>query len=36
MLKLNYDTIKEKLKNVYNVELLSKTYNNANQKLIYI
>ena len=35
MLKLNYDTIKEKLKNVYNVELLSKTYNNANQKLIY-
>lgn len=34
MLKLNYDTIKEKLKNVYNVELLSKIYNNANQKLI--
>ena len=34
MLKLNYDTIKENLKNVYNVELLSKTYNNANQKLI--
>ena len=36
MKKLEYNTIKEKLKDIYNVELLSKTYKNSDQKLIII
>lgn len=36
MKKLNYKAIKEKLKNEYEVELLSKTYKNCRQKLIYM
>ena len=35
MKKLEYNTIKEKLKDIYNVELLSKAYKNSDQKLIY-
>lgn len=35
MKKFDYNTIKEKLREEYNMELLSKTYKNSDQKLIY-
>ena len=35
MNKINYNTIKEKLKEEYNLELISKRYVNSNKKLIY-